>query len=58
MSGRNHCVENVGWNYASPEDEFIAWKRSDEHNSNMLVPDIRRAGISKVGVYVTFFACD
>jgi len=55
---RNICVENVGWNYMTPEDQFEAWRESKGHNINMLNTQIRRAGISKVGPYVTFFACD
>lgn len=52
------CVENVGWNYMTPEAQFEAWRESKGHNINMLNTRIRRAGISKVGPYVTFFACD
>jgi uncharacterized protein YkwD len=55
---RNICVENVGWNYMTPEDQFEAWRESKGHSINMLNKEIRRAGISKVGSYVTFFACD
>jgi uncharacterized protein YkwD len=55
---RNICVENVGWNYMTPEAQFEAWRVSKGHNLNMLNKEIRRAGISKVGPYVTFFACD
>jgi uncharacterized protein YkwD len=56
--GRTHCVENCGWNYATPEDQLKAWKSSSGHNANLINKDIRFAGISKVGAYVTFFACD
>ena len=52
------CVENIGWNYTKPEAQFKAWKNSKNHNKNMLNKRIKRAGISKVGPYVTFFACD
>jgi len=55
---RKICVENVGWNYMTPEAQFEAWRVSKGHNTNMLNKQIRRAGISKVGSYVTFFACD
>jgi len=55
---RNICVENVGWNYMTPEAQFEAWRVSKGHNLNMLNKQIRHAGISKVGSYVTFFACD
>ncbi len=56
--GRACCVENIGWNYMTPEEQFKAWKNSKGHNKNMLNKQIRHAGISKVGAYVTFFACD
>jgi len=55
---RKICVENVGWNFMTPEAQFEAWRVSEGHNINMLNKEIRRAGISKVGSYVTFFACD
>ena len=55
---RKICVENVGWNFMTPEAQFEAWRVSKGHNINMLNKQIRRAGISKVGSYVTFFACD
>jgi uncharacterized protein YkwD len=56
--GRLLCVENVGWNYMMPEGLFQAWKNSGGHNENMLNKRIKYAGISKIGPYVTFFACD
>jgi uncharacterized protein YkwD len=56
-SGCNTCVENVGWNYSAPKDQFNAWKDSREHNRNMLNPVVSGAGISRIGPYVTFFAC-
>ena len=56
--GRSLCVENVGWNFKTPEGQFRAWKNSREHNENMLNKQIKHAGISKTGPYVTFFACD
>ena len=51
------CVENVGWNHESPQSLFDAWRGSPGHNRNMLDRKLRRAGISKVGPYATFFAC-
>src|SRR5512135_1421864 len=57
-SGHNSCVENVGWNYKSPRELFAAWQNSRGHDKNMLADDIRRAGISRIGTYVTFFACN
>jgi len=56
--GRSLCVENIGWNFMTPEGQFRAWKHSGRHNENMLNKQIRHAGISRVGSYVMFFACD
>jgi uncharacterized protein YkwD len=58
QSKRSLCAENVGWNYTTPESQFKAWKNSQDHNKNMLNKRTRRAGISKIGSYVTFLACD
>jgi uncharacterized protein YkwD len=57
-SGRSLCVENVGWNYPTPEAQLQAWKRSGGHNKNLLNKKINHAGIAKSGSYVTFFACE
>ncbi|MCL4456419.1 MAG: CAP domain-containing protein [Nitrospirae bacterium] len=54
---RQLCVENLGWNAATPEEQFRLWKESGTHNANMLNDKIRFAGIAKTGPYVTFFAC-
>jgi uncharacterized protein YkwD len=56
--GRMHCVENCGWNYPTPEDQLKAWINSKGHYANLVARDIKFAGVSKVGAYVTFFACD
>ena len=56
-SGSRLCVENVGWKYNTPQKEFDAWRHSRGHDENMLAEGVRRAGIAKVGDYVTFFAC-
>jgi len=57
QSARSLCVENVGWNYQTPEDQFRAWKSSGEHNKNLLNNKITHTGIAQIGAYVTFFAC-
>ena len=57
-SRRSHCVENVGWNYTEPDEQFRAWKNSKGHNKNLLNKTNRYAGIAQVGLYVTFFACN
>lgn len=56
-SGYRTCVENVGWNYPTPEAMFEGWRNSSGHNSNMLNARIGAAGVSRVGAYITFFAC-
>jgi uncharacterized protein YkwD len=56
-SGYNLAVENVAYNYQTPEALFEGWRNSSGHNSNMLNPGISHVGISKVGAYATFFAC-
>jgi uncharacterized protein YkwD len=56
--GRSLCVENIGWNFITPDGQFQAWRNSRGHNENMLNKQIKHAGISKIGPYVTFFACD
>jgi len=57
-SGRSLCVENVGWNYSTPEAQLQAWKKSGGHNKNLLNKKINHAGIAKTGSYITFFACE
>jgi uncharacterized protein YkwD len=56
-SGYRTCVENVGWNYPTPEAMFEGWRNSSGHNANMLNSRIGWAGVSRVGAYMTFFAC-
>lgn len=51
------CVENVGWNYASPEAQLRAWIDSPGHNRNMLDPKVLKAGVGEANAYVTFIAC-
>lgn len=55
--GAHGCVENVGWNYDTPQAQFDGWQHSPGHNRNMLDPQISGAGIAKAGPYTTFFAC-
>jgi uncharacterized protein YkwD len=57
QAGRSLCVENVGWNYQTPEDQFRAWKTSSGHNKNLLNKKITHTGIAQSGAYVTFLAC-
>jgi len=56
-SGLAMCVENVGWNYPSPEAQFEGWRASPGHDRNMLDPRVERMGIGSVADYVTMIAC-
>ena len=51
------CVENVGWNYATPSDQLDAWRASPGHNRNLLDVRVTHAGIAVAGEYVTLIAC-
>lgn len=52
------CAENVGYNYKNAQHLFSGWANSAGHNTNLLRPNIRYAGVSVVGAYATFFACE
>jgi uncharacterized protein YkwD len=56
-SGLAMCVENIGWNYRSPEGQFDSWCASPGHNRNMLDRRVDRVGIGIVANYVTLIAC-
>ena len=56
-SGFAMCVENVGWNYRSPEAQFDGWRTSPGHNRNMLDRRVDRLGVGIVADYVTLIAC-
>ena len=56
-SGLPMCVENIGWNYRSPESQFDGWRASPGHNGNMLDPRVARMGIGIFSGYVTMIAC-
>jgi uncharacterized protein YkwD len=51
------CAENVGWNSRTAFEQFTGWRDSSGHRKNMLDRTMKRIGVSKVGSYVTFFAC-
>ncbi|PSH65372.1 CAP domain-containing protein [Phyllobacterium sophorae] len=51
------CTENVGVRYKSAQQLFSGWRNSTGHNTNLLRPNMRYAGVSVVGAYSTFFAC-
>jgi uncharacterized protein YkwD len=52
------CAENVGVGYQNAQHLFSGWRNSSAHNTNMLRPNLRYAGISVAGNYSTFFACE
>jgi uncharacterized protein YkwD len=56
-SGFAMCVENVGWNYRSAEDQFNGWRASPGHDHNMLDRRVERIGVGVVASYVTMIAC-
>jgi uncharacterized protein YkwD len=51
------CTENVGVKYKNAQHLFSGWRNSAGHNTNLLRPNMRYAGVSVVGAYSTFFAC-
>jgi uncharacterized protein YkwD len=51
------CAENVGHKHRNAQHLFSRWRNSPGHNTNMLRPSLRYAGVSVVGSYATFFAC-
>lgn len=51
------CVENVGWNYPTPETQLDGWRRSPTHDRNLLEPNVSRMGLAVTTRYVAFFAC-
>src|SRR3954466_7706476 len=51
------CAENVGYNYRTAQQLFLGWRNSAVHRTNLLRPNLRYAGVSVVGAYATFFAC-
>ena len=51
------CAENVGHNYRNAKQLFSGWSNSAAHRKNLLRPKLRYAGVSVVGAYATFFAC-
>ncbi len=51
------CTENVAFRYKNAQHLFSGWRNSAGHNTNLLRPNMRYAGVSVVGAYATFFAC-
>ena len=57
QSGFATCVENVGWNYRSPDAQLAGWRASPGHDRNMLAAHAERIGIGESAGYVTLLAC-
>lgn len=51
------CAENVGYNYRDAGQLVSGWRNSSAHRRNLLRPNLHYAGVSVVGAYSTFFAC-
>ena len=45
---RSYAAENLSAGAETFDEVFARWKRSSEHNKNMLIPQIRRIGIARV----------
>lgn len=56
-SGYTLCVENIGWNYASPELQLAAWRNSPGHDGNLRDLRVLRTGAGTAAGYVTLIAC-
>jgi uncharacterized protein YkwD len=56
-SGYGLCVENVGWNYHTPQAQLDAWRNSPGHEHNLRDPRVTRSGIGVASDYVTWIAC-
>ena len=57
-SGYAMCVENVGWNYATPQAQLDGWQHSSGHDRNMRDKRVHRMGIGVAAKYVTLIACE
>jgi len=56
-SGYAMCVENVGWNYSTPQAQLLAWRQSPGHDRNLLDARVAHMGIGTAADYVTFIGC-
>lgn len=56
-SGYAMCVENVGWNYPTPQAQLLAWRQSPGHDGNLLDARVTHMGIGTAADYVTFIGC-
>jgi uncharacterized protein YkwD len=56
-SGHRMCVENVGWNYRTPDAQLEGWRQSPGHDRNLVDARVAVMGIGVSSGYVTFIAC-
>ena len=56
-AGSDLCVENIAAGGIKPEPLLTAWRRSPEHDRNLLEPRVRWVGIATVRGYTNLFAC-
>jgi uncharacterized protein YkwD len=56
-SGYGMCVENVGWNYPTPQAQLLAWQNSPGHDRNLLDARVQHVGIGAAADYVTLIGC-
>ena len=56
-SGLALCVENVGWNFRSPDAQVDGWRASPGHDRNLLDRRVERMGVGVASDYVTLIAC-
>ena len=57
-SGHRMCVENVGWNYPTPDAQMKGWQQSVGHDTNLRDARVASMGVGVSEGYVTFIACD
>ncbi len=56
-SGYGFCLENIGWNYHTPQAQLDAWRASPGHDHNLRDPRPTRMGAGEASGYVTWIAC-
>jgi uncharacterized protein YkwD len=56
-SGGSLCVENVGENYQTPQEQLDGWRRASGHDRNLVDARVKQMGIGAASGFVTFIAC-
>ncbi|MGE4290828.1 MAG: CAP domain-containing protein [Desulfovibrio sp.] len=57
LSASGRCVENVSWNYNTPEGVVTGWLESSDHRALLLDAEVTHAGVAFDQGYATLFAC-